>query len=76
MFLFGTKSAYITTRMGGGSFFKVGCTNGNPKTIENCRGFELATVTSQALEYDVINVCQHVQAILCNILYAFNDPQL
>jgi len=29
--------------------------------------FELATVTSQALKFDVINFCQHVQASLFKI---------
>jgi len=29
--------------------------------------FELAIVTSQALEYDINTFCQHVQAILCNV---------
>jgi len=30
-------------------------------------GFELATVTPQALKYDVINFCQYVSAILFKI---------
>jgi len=29
--------------------------------------FEMTTVTSQALKFDVINFCQHVQAILFKI---------
>jgi len=46
--------------MGDGTFFKVGGTKGNPKKYTNCLWFELATVTSQAFKYDVINFCQHV----------------
>jgi len=41
--------------MGGGNFFKVGghkCTSKNYRTI---LWFELATVTSQALKYDIIS---------------------
>jgi len=41
-------------------FSKCGDTNGNPKQYRKFLWFELATVTSQALKYDVINFCQHV----------------
>jgi len=39
--------------MGGGTFFKAGGTSARQKIIENL-SFELATVTSQTLKYDVI----------------------
>jgi len=46
--------------MGGETFFKVGATSASQKTVDNFLRFELATLTSQALEYDVIDFCQHV----------------
>jgi len=36
--------------------------------------FELTIVTLQELKYDVINFCQNVYAILCNVLLALNGP--
>ena len=45
--------------IGGGTFFKVGGKIDIQKIKKNL-WFELATVTPQALEYDVINFCQHV----------------
>jgi len=50
----------IVANMGGGTFFKVGGTNGNPKKYTKFLWFELATVTSQAFKHDAINFCQHV----------------
>ena len=44
-------------------FSKCGGTNGNPKQYRKIL-FELTTVASQALKYDVINFCQHVYAML------------
>jgi len=44
--------------VGGGTFFKVGGTS--QKNYRKYLWFELVTVTSQALKYDVINFCQHV----------------
>jgi len=41
--------------MGGGSFF----TSASKKNYRKFLWFELATVTPQALKYDVINFCQH-----------------
>jgi len=52
--------AHAVVRMDGGTIFKVGGTNA---CLTNCRHFlwfELTTVTSQALKYDVINFFQHV----------------
>jgi len=40
--------------MGGGTFFKVGGTSARQKNDRKFLWFELATVTSQALKYDVI----------------------
>jgi len=40
--------------MGGGTFFKVGGHNCTSKKLQKILWFELATVTSQALKYDVI----------------------
>jgi len=40
--------------MGGGTFFKVGGTSARQKNYGEFLWFELATVTSQALNYDVI----------------------
>jgi len=53
-------------RMGAGTIFKVEGTSARQKNY-NILWFELATVTSQALKYDVINFCQHVWAILFKI---------
>jgi len=49
----------VAVSMGGRTFFKVGAQAHFKRTIEIfvC---ELASVTSQALKYDVINFCQHV----------------
>jgi len=47
--------------MGGGTFFKVG---GHKRTSKNSRTFlwfELATVTSQALKYDIIAYTHHLK---------------
>jgi len=41
--------------MGGGIFFKVGGHKCMLKNYRKFMWFELATVTSQALQYDVIN---------------------
>ena len=46
-------------RMGGESIFKVGGTIARQNNYK-IFVFELATVSSQALKYDVINFCQHV----------------
>jgi len=43
--------------MGGGTFFKVGGTSARQKIYGKLLWFEWATVTSQALKYDVINFC-------------------
>jgi len=40
--------------MGGGIFFKVGGTSARQKNYKKCLWLELAIVTSQALEYDVL----------------------
>jgi len=40
--------------MGGGTFFKVGATSARQKIYRKFLWIELATVTSQALKYDVI----------------------
>jgi len=40
--------------MGGETFFKVGGTNARQKNYRKFLRFELATVTSQSLKYDVI----------------------
>jgi len=45
----------------GGTFFKVwGGTNASQENYRKLLWFEFATVTSQALKYDVINFCQRV----------------
>jgi len=54
----------VTINMGGGTFFKVGGTS-DRQIYRKFLWLELATMTSQALKYDVINFCQHV---LCNVL--------
>jgi len=41
--------------MGGGTFFKVGGPSTRQKNYRKFLWFELATVTSQALKYDVIS---------------------
>jgi len=46
--------------MGGGTFFKVGGANPSQKNCRQILWFELATLTSQVLEYDVIIFFQHV----------------
>jgi len=50
--------------MDDGTFFKVGGTTDNTsashKNYRKCLWFDLATVTSKALKYDVINFCQNV----------------
>jgi len=59
--------------MGGGAepFCQTGGAQEHVKqTIKKFLWLELATVTSQALEYYVNNFCQHVQTILCK----FNEP--
>jgi len=45
--------------MGGGTIFKVGA-QVHVKKTRKFLWFELATVTSQALKYDVINFYQYV----------------
>jgi len=52
--------------MGGGTILKVGGTSARQKA-RIFLWFELVTVTSQALKYNVINFSQHVQAILFKI---------
>jgi len=47
--------------MGGGTFFKVG-TQVHVKNYRNFLWFEWATVTSQALKYDVITYTQFFMA--------------
>jgi len=44
---------------GGGTFFKVGGTSARQKSYRKLLWFELATVTSQALKYDVITYAPH-----------------
>jgi len=46
--------------MCGGTFFKVRDTSASHKNYRKFMWFELVTVTSEALKYDVINFCQHV----------------
>jgi len=46
--------------MDGGTFFKVHVTSACQTNYIIFLWFELATVKSQALKYDVINFCQHV----------------
>jgi len=46
--------------MGGGTFFKVGGHKGMSKNYRKFLWFELATVTSQALKYDVIIYAPYV----------------
>jgi len=66
-----TQSDCKTTLcMGGGAFFKVG----GQVQLKNSRKvlwFELATVTSQALQYDVNKFCQHVS----NFMQCFISTQ-
>ena len=60
MFLSSAKHWFTgSLRMSGGTIFKVGSTSARQKS-RKCLWFELATVTSQALKYDVIKFCQHV----------------
>jgi len=59
--------------MGGGTIFNVG-EQVHVKKSRKFFWFELATVTSQALKYDVINFCQHVWVIILKIWSALNDP--
>jgi len=54
--------------MGGGTVFKMAGTSARQKDYRKFMWFELATVTLQALKYDIINFFRHVQVILCNIL--------
>ena len=46
--------------MGGGTFFKLGRLKCTSKNYGISLWFELVTLTSQALKYDVSNFCQHV----------------
>jgi len=45
--------------MGGGTFFKVGGHKCTSKNYRKFMWFELATVTSQSLKYDVITCTPH-----------------
>jgi len=45
--------------MGDGTFIKVGGTSARQKNYRKFSWFELATVTSQALKYDVITYTPH-----------------
>jgi len=52
--------------MGGGTFFKVGSTSARQKALENFLWFELATVTSQSLNYDAITYTPY-EGLNCTI---------
>jgi len=46
--------------MGGGTFSNWGGTSASQKNYIKVLWFALATVTSETLKDDVVNVCQHV----------------
>jgi len=53
--------------MGGGTFFKVGGTSERQKPLENVLWFELATMMSQSLKYDVITYTPY-ESLNCTVL--------
>jgi len=59
--------------MGDGTFFKVRGTNASQKKYRKILWCELATVTSQALKYDVINFC--LPACSSNFMQNSISPQ-
>jgi len=68
------KPYQINVVMGGGTFLKVG--GGKSASQKNYRKilwFELVTVTSQVLKYDVIMFCEHGSNFMQCFL-AFNSP--
>jgi len=72
---FGTFALQIAHACVAELFSKLGGTSARQKNYK-VFGIWIATVTSQALTFDVINFCQHVQASSFKIWLALNDPYL